>query len=191
MIENEEEVGSMAAARWKRFCAAAAAVALVALVCAGCTWKQKFNRELPRFGHRNWIVVADSAYPCQCSPGIETLAVGGDQIERVRAVLDAVDKAPHVRAVVYLDAELDAVPEDDAPGIDLFRAELDALLEGRPVKKVPHEEIIARLDETAKFFNVLLIKTDLTLPYTSVFLELDCGYWSAEAEQRLRDSIGK
>jgi hypothetical protein len=24
------------------------------------------------------------------------------------------------------------------------------------------------------------------LPYTSVFIQLDCGYWSAEAEQRLR-----
>jgi hypothetical protein len=31
--------------------------------------------------------------------------------------------------------------------------------------------------------------TNLTLPYTSVFLELDCGYWSPEAEQRLRDAI--
>ncbi|MFT6621310.1 MAG: hypothetical protein ACJASX_004228, partial [Limisphaerales bacterium] len=27
--------------------------------------------------------------------------------------------------------------------------------------------------------------------YTSVFLELDCGYWSGEKEKRLRDAIAK
>ena len=26
----------------------------------------------------------------------------------------------------------------------------------------------------------------MTIPYTSVFLQLDCKYWSADAEQRLR-----
>jgi hypothetical protein len=33
---------------------------------------------------------------------------------------------------------------------------------------------------------VLILKTDLTLPYTSVFIELDCGYWGPEKEQALR-----
>jgi hypothetical protein len=29
----------------------------------------------------------------------------------------------------------------------------------------------------------------MTIPYTSVFFELDCGYWSAAAEQRLRKAM--
>jgi hypothetical protein len=29
----------------------------------------------------------------------------------------------------------------------------------------------------------------MTIPYTSVFFELDCGYWNAAAEQRLRKAI--
>jgi hypothetical protein len=29
----------------------------------------------------------------------------------------------------------------------------------------------------------------MTIPYTSVFFELDCGYWNADAEQRLRQLI--
>jgi hypothetical protein len=33
---------------------------------------------------------------------------------------------------------------------------------------------------------VVLIKTPLTIPYTSVFVELDCGYWSPESEAALR-----
>jgi len=41
----------------------------------------------------------------------------------------------------------------------------------------------------AQIFRALIIKTGLTIPYTSIFFELDCGYWSAEAEQRLRQSM--
>ena len=26
-------------------------------------WKNKLRRELPLLGHRNWIVIADAAYP--------------------------------------------------------------------------------------------------------------------------------
>ena len=45
------------------------------------------------------------------------------------------------------------------------------------------------LDEAGQTFRVLIIKTDMTLPYTSVFLQLDCGYWTAEAEKRLRETM--
>ena len=31
------------------------------------------------------------------------------------------------------------------------------------------------------------IKTEHIMPYTSVFIELDCGYWSAEKEATLRN----
>jgi hypothetical protein len=34
-----------------------------------------------------------------------------------------------------------------------------------------------------------MIKTDLTLPYTSVFMELDCGYWSPESEAKMREKM--
>jgi hypothetical protein len=45
------------------------------------------------------------------------------------------------------------------------------------------------LDKAAETFRVLVLKTDLALPYTSVFLELDCGYWSPGAERRLREAM--
>lgn len=167
-----------------------AALTLTALftACAG-SWRHKLASELPVLGHRNWIVVADSAYPAQSRAGIETVYTGGNQIEVVQAALRAVDESRHVRANVYLDAELEHVSEQDAPGIDAYRKALKALLGQRNVKAIPHEELIAKLDEAAKTFNVLILKTDLALPYTSVFLELDCGYWSAEEEQNLRAAI--
>jgi len=168
----------------------AAAVAVAALIteCAG-SWQSKLKSELPVLGHRNWILIADSAYPAQSRPGIETITTGAGQIEVVKTALKAVDDSKHVRATVYLDAEMEYVSVKDAPGIGAYRKELAALLARRTAKRVPHEELIAKLDEAAKTFNVLVLKTNLTLPYTSVFLELDCGYWSAEAEQKLRQSI--
>lgn len=52
-----------------------------------------------------------------------------------------------------------------------------------------HEEIIRRLDETAKLYNILIIKTDFTVPYTTVFFQLDCAYWGPEDEADLREQM--
>ncbi len=156
---------------------------------AASDWRQRLEQILPAYGHRNWIVVADSAYPAQSNPGIETVVSGAEQIAVVEHVLKAIHASGHVRANVYADRELAYVAEADAPGVGRYRRELDAVLAGAHVRVVPHEEIIAKLDEAAKLFNVLIVKASLTIPYTSVFFELDCGYWSAEGEQRLRSAI--
>lgn len=145
--------------------------------------------ELPLMGHRNWVVIADSAYPAQTRPGIKTVYIGGEQLDTVRAVLKSVDAAKHVRGVIHIDRELESVSPADAPGIAEYRKSLGLELDARPISKLPHEEIIFKLDEEAKTFRVLILKTDLILPYTSVFIQLDCGYWNAAAEKRLRDTI--
>ena len=106
-------------------------------------------------------------------------------------VLKDVVKAPHVNPIVLIDAELDSVNEADAPGVTTYRKRLKELLKGQQAKVMLHEQIIDKLDESSKLFNVLVLKTTMTIPYTSVFLELDCGYWNAEKEQSLRDSIEK
>ncbi len=152
-------------------------------------WQQRLAQSLPLFGHRNWIVVADSAYPAQSSPGIETMVASATQIEVVQAVANAIAASTHVKALVHLDRELAFVPESDAPGADQYREQLQAALNDSQVNRTPHEEIIARLDHAARVFRVLIIKTPFTIPYTSVFFELDCRYWNADAEQRLRHAI--
>ena len=157
--------------------------------CSGNTWQSRFNSALSEYGHRNWIVIADSAYPKQSSPGIETIATGKGQIEVLDVVLDAIANTRHVQAVVMLDAELGSVTEADAPGVTEYRSKLKTSLKGKQVKVMPHEDIIHELDKGAEMFNILLLKTNLTIPYTSVFLHLDCGYWNAEKEKRLRDAI--
>ena len=152
-------------------------------------WEARLAALLPLFGHRNWIVVADSAYPAQSKPGIETVVAGADQIHVLRRVIDAIAASKHIRANVYLDNELEFVPERDAPGVANYRHELEVLLADSTPFRLPHDRIIAKLDQSGHVFRILIIKTDLIIPYTSVFFELDCGYWNAKAEQRLREAI--
>jgi len=153
------------------------------------TWEQRLAQELPALGHRNWIVVADSAFPLQISPGIEVLVSGQDHFTVLEKVFAAVDASRHIRPRIYLDKELTYVTEDLAPGIDACRQKLEEKLKWREVSSVLHEELIARLDRVARTFRILMIKTDLTLPYTSVFMELDCGYWKPEAEAKMRERM--
>jgi L-fucose mutarotase/ribose pyranase (RbsD/FucU family) len=127
--------------------------------CVSSDWRNKLARELPVLGHRNWIIIADSAYPAQSRGGIETIATGAEQIQVVKALLKAVDDAEHVRATVYVDEEMKYVSEKDAPGIDAYREELTVLLEKQAVKQVPHEKLIAKLDEAAKTFRILIFKS--------------------------------
>ena len=152
-------------------------------------WRRTLDERLPLLGHRNWIVVADSAYPWQASPGIETIDTGAGHMEVVRGVLEAIARSRHVRPVVRLDVELPFVAEAHAPGITACREALGAALGGLAAVSLPHEEIIGRLDAAGRAFRILLLKTTLALPYTSVFVELDCGYWSAEAEEALRRAV--
>lgn len=156
---------------------------------AASDWERQFTSSLPLYGHRNWVVVADSAYPAQSSPGIDTIVARADQVHVLKRVLAAILASPHVKANVYTDQELGFVAEQDAPGITEYRLQLTELLRGKAAHQLRHEEIISKLDQAAQTFRVLIIKTNMTIAYTSVFLELDCAYWSAAAEQRLRSAM--
>jgi len=152
-------------------------------------WQARLKQELPLLGHRNWIAVVDSAYPLQTSTGIETIETDDDQLDVVKTVLDQVGKAKHVRPVIFTDAELKVVPESDAKGVTSYRGALAKALGKNEAQSLPHEEIIAKLDEAGKTFHILVLKTRMTIPYTSVFIRLDCGYWSDDAEKRLRAAM--
>lgn len=152
-------------------------------------WRAKVVSELPLMGHRNWIAVVDSAYPLQNSAGIETVETDGEQLDVVRTVLDSISKSKHVRPVIFTDAELKFVSEADAPGVTAYREALGHLLTG--AQFMPHEQIIGKLDEAGKTFHILVLKTRMTIPYTSVFLRLDCGYWNDEQEKRLRERMAQ
>ena len=141
---------------------------------------------MPLLGHRNWILIVDSAYPLQSSPGVATIETGADQLEVVTYVLDTMHHSIHVRPDVFMDAELPFVSDEDAPGVSAYRAKIADLLHPYKVQSLPHEKIIANIDQAGKTFHILILKTNMTIPYTSVFIQLNCKYWSAAAEARLR-----
>jgi hypothetical protein len=152
-------------------------------------WELQLRDLLPLYGHRNWIVIADAAYPAQSKPGIETILANEDQLAVVQKTLAAIAVCTHILASVYVDRELDYVAENDAAGVSTYRHDLDSLLVGSNRKVLEHEQIIARLDHSAEVFRILIIKTKMTIPYTTVFFELNCGYWNAAAEDRLRQAM--
>ena len=154
-------------------------------------WHEKVAEAIPLMGHRNWVLVVDSAYPLQSSPGVETIETGRPMGEVLSAVLDTINHAPHVRPDLFMDAELPFVPEADAPGVTHYREELPGLLRGEPVQAMLHEHLIAQVGEAGASFHVLVLKTTLTVPYSSVFLRLNCRYWSDAAEARMRAKMGK
>jgi D-ribose pyranose/furanose isomerase RbsD len=149
-------------------------------------WKTVVQRRLPVYGHRNWIIVADSAFPAYAEPGIETVAVKVDLLSVLRYVAGAISSSRHVRATVFLDEELEFVEEHDYPGVLELAKQIRGVFSKDQISSVPHTEVLTRIDEAGKTFRILFIKTTETIPYSSVYIRLDCGYMSDEVEQKIR-----
>jgi hypothetical protein len=120
---------------------------------------------------------------------VETIDTGADQLAVLDYVLGALKGSKHLRPLVHTDKELEFVPEKDVPGVDHYRAELKKRLGSLAADASPHQALIDQLAEAGKTYHVLILKTRMTIPYTSVFLQLDCRYWSAEAEAGLRKTM--
>jgi hypothetical protein len=149
-------------------------------------WRARVASTLPLMGHRNWILIVDSAYPLQVAPGIETIDTNAPQTEVLHFVLGAISRAPHVRPDIFLDAELPFLSDQDAPGVSAYRDDLSSILREFQTQSLPHDKLIANVNQAGQTFHILVLKTTMTVPYSSVFVRLNCRYWSDDAEARLR-----
>jgi hypothetical protein len=70
-----------------------------------------------------------------------------------------------------------------------MRAKTQQSLAGLEFASLDQESLMSLLADANRSFDVLLIRTNTALPYSSVFIELQPGYWDAESEQQLRDRI--
>ena len=152
------------------------------------SWQAELEQLLPLLGHRNWVVITDMAYPLQSGQGIKTIFADEPYPEVVAKVKGMIDGADHVFAHLYRDKELEFITEEMVPGIEAFKSQMNGIC-GSDAKSVMHEDLIAKLDEAGKLFNVVIIKTPLTIPYTTTFFELDCNYWDAERAAKLDAAI--
>ena len=152
-------------------------------------WKKQFQEVLPMLGHRNWILVVDKAYPLQSAEGINTIYTAEELLPVLKHVLKSIQRERHTKPVIYTDKELLFMRDDLSKGLDSFKSNLSQLLSKQDMQCIPHEEVFAKLDAASKLFNVVVLKTDCLMPYTSVFIELDCGYWSEAREKSLRSKF--
>ncbi len=171
---------------------------------SGNDWKSRFDKILPLLGHRNWIIVADKAFPEQNAAGMEYINTNEGLLPVLQYVLQQVNQSGHVKPIIYRDKELSFIPEDQVKGITAFRKGsgkiLDNALEagqrqagatGTQVQTILHDSVFTKLDAASKLFKVLVLKTNETLPYTSVFLQMDCAYWNGDQERELRDAMSR
>ncbi|MGA2097227.1 MAG: RbsD/FucU domain-containing protein [Candidatus Acidiferrum sp.] len=178
------------------FCAAGALVLFGAALLRPASptppsadWQTTLHQRLPVFGHRNWIVVSDSAFPAYSQSSIETIAVNQDLLSVLKYVAKAISSSQHVRATPFVDQELQFVPEENYPGVVQLRQEIAYTFGTTTLTSIPHADLISKIDDAGKTFRVLFIKTNTTIPYTSVFIRLDCGYLSDDVEREIRNSM--
>ncbi len=145
--------------------------------------------QIKLLGHRNWILITDAAYPVQIGPGIETIAVDAEVGQVLSEVLDQTQSSGHIRPIIWRDAESQDLQVKSTDGIRIPEEIL--CNRGLESKFDLHESLISTIDSAAKTFKVLVLKTNTKLAYSTVFLELQCGYWTQDEESRLRKTLNQ
>jgi len=152
-------------------------------------WKGAVRRHTAELGFRNWIVIAEASFPAYSRAGAHQVPANVEIPEALAYVLEEIDQTQHVKPNVYLTRELRSMSNDTAPGIDDLRAKTQEALAGIEATSLDQESLMSLLADANRSFDVLIIRTTSALPYSSVFIELQPGYWDAESEQQLRDRI--
>ena len=163
---------------------------------AGCvdfnssrSWQAAVDHQAAQLGYRNWIVIAEASFPAHSRPGVRQVTAAVEVPEAVDYVLQALEKTESVRPQIYLTRELRSVENDFAPGIDDLRQRLKEALHGHETTELDQQSLLTLLEDANRSFDVLVIRTQSALPYSSVFMELRPGYWDADSEARLRERI--
>ena len=155
-------------------------------------WEAQLAEKLPYLGHRNWILIADMAYPLQSGDGIITIYADAPYLEVLEKVKKRDANEPEfLQTVCEIFESLEyVITEEDMPGVDNLRKEM-ARICGDEAQSILHEELLKRMDEAGKLYSIVVIKTTLTMAYTTSFFELDCAYWNGEKQVNLDKAMGK
>lgn len=169
-----------------------------AFLLAGCaslqkenSWQAAVDRQVAQLGYRNWIVIAEASFPAHNRPGLRQINTSVEVPEALDYVLTALEQSESVRAQVYVARELRSVENDFAPGIDDLRKRMGSAFHGHETTELDQQSLLTLMEDANRSFDVLVIRTPTALPYSSVFLELQPGYWDVDSETRLRDRIAR
>lgn len=152
-------------------------------------WGRVVSREIDALGIQNWIIIAESSFPVVSRRGVRTVVVGAEIPELVDFVVNNLERSENVTPSFNTARELPFVSNDRAPGIDQFRKELNDALHGHKVRELDYRSLSLLAHSDASKFAVLVLKSKTALPYSSVFIELDSGYWDRDLEDELQGNI--
>jgi L-fucose mutarotase/ribose pyranase (RbsD/FucU family) len=174
-------------------------MAFVSFGCAGISvpfatkssseWQAAVDRQVGQLGYRNWIVVAEASFPAHSRHGVRQVTADVDVPTALDYVLKTLERTETVRPQLYVTRELRSVENDFAPGIDDLRKRIKSSLHSHETTELDQQSLLTLLEDANRSFDVLVIRTTSALPYSSVFLELQPGYWDVESETRLRERI--
>lgn len=149
-------------------------------------WLNTVDHEVQKLGTFNWIIIAEPSFPALSRSGVTTITTPVSTTEALDGVLQSLDAHSHVRPSIHLTREATAVTEHDTPGINDYRAKLNEVLRERETLTLTDRALNLLITDARKNYRILVIKTTTSLPYTSVFLELESGYWDGTSETALR-----
>ena len=152
-------------------------------------WKFAVDNQVHNLGYRNWIVIAEASFPAHHGQGIKQVAAPIEVPEAVDYVLRSLERTENLRPTIYLPRELRSVENDFAPGIDAMRETLQQSMHGHEPTEIDQQALLTLIEDANRSFTVLVIRTRTALPYTSVFMELQPGYWDSQSESHLRKRI--
>jgi hypothetical protein len=135
--------------------------------------------------------VVDKPFPEQNATGIEYINAIDQLLPTVEYAIDEINKSTHIKPIIYQDKELNFISKEQPKGVTQFAEASKKLLANQQVQTILHDSGFVKLDQALKLFKVLVIKTNETISYTSVFMQLDCCYWSTEKENQLRQQMKK
>jgi len=152
-------------------------------------WGGVVSREVDALGIQNWIVIAESSFPVVSRRGVRTVVVDAEIPELVDFVVNDLERSENVTPSFNTARELPYVKNDRAPGIDQFRKDLKEALHGHKVRQLDYRSLSLLAHSDASKYVVLVLKSKTALPYSSVFIELDSGYWDRDSEDGLRTEM--
>jgi len=152
-------------------------------------WKTQLNLQLPLLGHRNWILVVDKAFPAQNAAGVVTINTGEPLLPVLQYTLDQIKSSTHVKPLIFTDKELNYITVAQVPEIEKFKTKLFEMIPKEQAQTMLHDSVFVKIAKASELFRIVVLKTEQVIPYSSVFLQLDCKYWPAENEKQLRESM--
>ena len=152
-------------------------------------WKMQLNLQLQLLGHRNWILVVDKAFPAQNAAGIVTINTGESLLPVLQYTLDQINSSTHVKPLIFTDKELNYISVAQVPEIEKFKTKLFEMIPKEQAQIMLHDSVFVKIAKASELFRIVVLKTEQVIPYSSVFLQLDCKYWPAENEKQLRESM--